>query len=174
MSLRERAEILEREAEQTDDRDLWVVTSDAWHEAGDRARAWYAFLRSRGYPNRRSITADRARTIVDTLITMPEQLTSDDVDRAIVLRSELEVYNFVTTQPERYFTYYDYDGNVGTFIGAPIGTIIHKGRTVRPFKSGGRIQHVIVRAINGFEYRGTCAVEHGTYCRLRRAKPWLR
>ena len=169
---RERAEDLEREAETTDDHDLWAVVSDAWEEDGNRARAWYAFLRSRGQPNR-IITSERAEILGRTLAAMPERPTRDDDDRANRLRSELEVYDFLTKQPERYFAYHLDDGNIVTFMSDRLGTISRKGRIVRPFGSGGRIQHVVVRAINGFDYRGTCAVENGTYCRLRRAKPWL-
>ena len=169
---RERAEALEREAEMTDDHDLWAVVSDAREEDGDRARAWYAFLRSRGQPNR-IITSERAEIIGRTLAAMPEHPTRDDDAHTNRLRSELEVYDFLTKQPERYFAYYDDAGNITTFMGDRLGSISREGRIVRPFGSGGRIQYVVVRAINGFDYRGTCAVENGTYCRLRRAKPWL-
>lgn len=182
-----RAAALEREAERTDDPDAWVVTSDAWLEAGETSRAWYARLlsgygrhlpsgelgpglplnlisRERAFRIERALEASRA----DHIVTNEE-------------RGELELFRFVVRQPERVFAYYNSNigplvgGYVSTFMGDHLGTIVHRGQVAQPFGNPyARIQHVRVRAINGYMYRGTCAIDNGTYCKLRRADPWLR
>lgn len=91
-------------------------------------------------------------------------------------------------QPERVFAYYDANlleryrsdryvvgDGIRTFMGDYLGTVVHRGKVTRPFGNPhARIQHVRVRAINGYYYRGTCALDTGTYCKLRRAEPWFR
>ena len=188
MTPRERAEALEREAEQTDDSDTWVVASDAWLDAGDATRAWYARVRSRpryGSSVGRLITRERAEQIAHALeggsSTLPiasgwreRPLTNED-------RGALELFRFMALQPERVFAYYNpntdqYVGDdIRSFMGDYLGTVVHRGRIAHPFGNhNARIQHVHVRAINGYLYRGTCALDSGTYCKLRRADPWLR
>lgn len=87
----------------------------------------------------------------------------------------LEVYQFLFDPPDRWFAYYNMDrvgGLITSFAADVLGRIESIGSARRPFGRGGQIRSVRVRAINGFHYNGTCAVEHGTYCRLRRGKPW--
>lgn len=185
---RERAEALEREAEHTDDPDTWLVASDAWLEADNDTRAWYARLRS-GYGRHLRgaelgpglpislIGSERAAAIVRALATVPN-------DPGVVTNEErgaLELFQFVALQPERVFAYYNTQHGplvgdaISTFMGDRLGHVIHRGRVVHPFGNrNARILHVHVRAINGYNYRGTCALDSGTYCKLRRADPWLR
>ena len=189
MTPRERAEALEREAEQTDDPVTWTVASDAWLEAGDEARAWYARVRSReryGTSVGRLISRARADEIARTL-EMYSPLRPSRHRVTNEERGALELFQFMAYQPPRVFAYYDAiddprgstsfhvgDG-IRTFVGDYLGTVVHRGKVTRPFGNPhARIQHVHVRAINGYIYRGTCALDSGTYCKLRRADPWLR
>lgn len=185
MSPRDRAEALEREAEQTGDLDTWAVASDAWLEAGNETRAWYARLRSRelyGTSTSKLITRAHAENIARALETYR---TSHRV--ANEERGALELFQFMAHQPKRVFAYYDpvedprgatsffVGDGIRTFVGDYLGTVVHRGQVTRPFGNPhARIQHVRVRAINGYIYRGTCALDSGTYCKLRRADPWLR
>ena len=188
----ERAENLEREAEHTGDPDTWIVASDAWLEAGDATRAWYARLRSdvgrypRGWSNTGPlgpglplslIGRERAAEIARAIATVPNEpgvVTNEE-------RGALELFRFVALQPERVFAYYSPNtgllvgDDIRTFMGDYLGRVVHRGRVTHPFGNRhARIQHVQVRAINGYDYRGTCALDTGTYCKLRRADPWLR
>ena len=183
MSPRDRAEALEREAERLvieggpqEESDMWVVASDAWSEAGDAARAWYARVRSREpYGTNHLVSRWRADEIARAL-QMDLHVTNDE-------RGALELFRFMALQPERVFAYYstNTDGSttvgddIHTFMGDHLGVVVHRGRIAHPFGNrNARIQHVLVRAINGYLYRGTCALDSGTYCKLRRADPWLR
>ena len=172
-----RAAALEREAEDTDEPDAWTVTSDAWLEAGQAERAWYARLRAHYGPGLHLITRGRAYEIeraLETVPNVPLVVTNEE-------RGELELFHFMALQPERVFAYYsDLTGahvgdDIRTFMGDYLGRVVHRGRVTHPFGNrNARIQHVHVRAINGYNYRGTCAIDSGTYCKLRRAAPWLR
>ena len=169
---RERAEALEREAEQTNDPDTWIVASDAWFEAGNPSHAWYARLRSRE-PYGSSMSRLIARARAEGIARAHENVSNDE-------RGALELFLFMTRQPDRLFAYHDGIGGthvgdgIRTFIGDYLGTVVHRGRVTRPFRNEARIQHVRVRAINGYNYYGTCALDRGNYCKLRRGGPWLR
>ena len=172
-----RAAALEREAERTDEPDAWTVASDAWLEAGQVARSWYARLRGRTDPSDNLplslISRERAFEIERALETY-RTVTNEE-------RGALELFRFVALQPERVFAYYNPNtgllvgDDIRTFVGDYLGRVVHRGRVTHPFGNRhARIQHVQVRAINGYIYRGTCALDSGTYCKLRRADPWLR
>lgn len=82
-------------------------------------------------------------------------------------RSDIEVYEFLNDPPSRYFAYYDNDlRKITNWMGVKLGAIIDRGS---PWTSnmGDRRVNVVVRAINGREYVGTCFLTSGTYCRLR-------
>jgi hypothetical protein len=80
--------------------------------------------------------------------------------------SELEVYEFMTSPPERLFAYYNKElTEIHNWMGVRLGRIIWRGHERR--QMGGKL--VSVRAIgeNGRTYVGTCNMTGGTYCKLR-------
>lgn len=180
----------------TNDPATWAVVGDAWEEL-EPHRAWYAFLRSRGYA-RHIVTRLRAAELEHVIqryeaspgIPAREidfgfgSLSNDDLEEldargANKFRGQLELFKFMTEQPKSVYAYSGYGtalaaDNVVTFMGDGIGRIVRRGKITRPFGRGGQIQSVGVVGTNGFNYSGTCAVENGTYCKLRRGKPWLR
>lgn len=185
MTRRERAEALEREAERFNNLEMWTVASDAWLEAGDPTRAWYARLRARepfGTTVTRLITRQRAEEIAQKLETYRTSHGVRNEDRGA-----LELFRFMALQPDRLYAYYDpiedqrgpssfhVGDGIRTFVGDYLGTVVHRGRITHPFGNpNARLLHVRVRAINGYIYRGTCSLDGGTYCKLRRGGPWLR
>lgn len=181
---------LNAEREQTDA--AWLVAADAWEEAGDPDAVRFALLRqprllgprplltrataarfSRGGPQRSGLDA--------------EHLSNEQ-------QSALERFEFVRSPPATLFTYYsdDFDPHrsrmgigarpfarlptIHTFMSEPLGLITGYGQVRRAFNRSGssRIVSVTVRAINGYAYHGTCQLDTGTYCRLKRGKPWLK
>ena len=180
MTPRERAALLEREAEHTDDPATWAVAGDAWLEVGDPTRAWYTRVRSRepyGTSVGRLITRAHAEDIAHVLETdrLASGVTNGD-------RAALELFRFMALQPDRVFAYYATNDDwfsvgdaIRTWMGDYLGTVVHRGQVTRPFGNPhARVQHVRVRAINGYIYSGTCALDSGNYCKLKRGKPWLR
>ena len=97
----------------------------------------------------------------------------------------LEYFDFMTRQPDRLFAYHEGAG-LRTFAGNLLATLYTRGATRRVGGYGGgsapsdlrgrtgtAIQHVVFRGENGFYYHGTCNLETGSYCRLRRGKAWF-
>ena len=98
--------------------------------------------------------------------------------------SKLEVFQFALSPPDHLFGYYDREPSaidqsprsapnmIRTFASDPLGRVVEVGgmRNAR----GTRLRHVMVKAINGWYYRGWCNLTTGTYCRLKKTKyPWL-
>ena len=84
-------------------------------------------------------------------------------------RGQLEVYEFMTNPPDKFYAFYSDDmRHIKTFMGEIIGDIVHRGAERRPM--GGRVVSVRVRGINGATYAGTCNMSSGTYCLLKRTK----
>lgn len=173
------AHALMREAERGSEPATWAIASDAWSAIGEDKLAWYAFVRSKGYGGR-TISHAKAEELRDWLRDFeayPRDGAARSADvwaQANIVKGQLEVFEFMTTQPERWFAYAMEGDRVGNWLSAPMGRTIRRGKPSRPFGTGGRIERVRVRADNGFDYVGTCAVENGTYCKLRRSTPWLR
>lgn len=99
--------------------------------------------------------------------------------------ARLYLHDFVREPPARLFGYWErppssddrirglFDANrLRTFNNDVLGTITTVGARRRA--RGTLIVNVTVRAVNGFLYHGTCNLETGTYCKLRRGKSWLR
>lgn len=193
------AESAEAHAEQVDTSDAWLVAADAWELAGQPNRARFAILRQAEY-NPNVITSAQAAEIrrkIDewnaaerALSQSGSRRASYEEDRAAIRRSlgfpypsneeigDLQIYEFLREPPDRLFAYHEIDRPpigtraIRTYNGGLLGTIMELGRITRPYET--RLQHVRVRAINGFMYHGTCNLDTGTYCKLRRGKAWLR
>lgn len=105
--------------------------------------------------------------------------------------AEIEMFRFIIDPPLQWFTYRlskhrrewepaSSRGVVGTWTGQPLGEIVAEGKPRVPFSASksyygrgpGRISSVRVRAINGYDYVGTCAHDSGDYCKLRRSTSW--
>ena len=113
---------------------------------------------------------------------------SAGVDREVwdAERGALVSFDFMTHQPDRVFAY-DEDGRLTTFNGDLLATLYSRGavrrvggtgggsapRGRRMFSDGAEIQSAVFRGENGFYYHGTCNLETGSYCRLRRGKAWF-
>lgn len=96
----------------------------------------------------------------------------------------LELYEFMTNPPDKYFLYVKQDKNprpIGstlpdgiatTWTGDKLGTIFFGKayRTRSPF--GGVVERIPVRvhAVNGFQYAGTYYASTGNYARVKRVK----
>jgi hypothetical protein len=81
-------------------------------------------------------------------------------------RQSLEVYDFVTNPPERYFVYIDEKTREATaWPGAVLGTVTF-GREYRGNLRDTRVP-IRVKAINGKMYHGTYFKSAGDYARLR-------
>lgn len=196
----EAAESAEQYAEETQSDDAFLVAHDAWLEAGDPERAWFMLLATKRHWLERPgppfvLPADRVAVAQIAARLEQWEATRDDLrvrgpmtdeiidridERAGTSRptnaelSRLEVWRFLRFQPREAFGYVDRGGVIRTFANDLLATIVTRGATVRPYGRGARIQHVSVAAINGYYYSGTCAVENGNYCKLRRRRPWLR
>ena len=198
----------ERFAEDANDPDAWLVAADAWEEAGEPTYAWYARLRASGraahmFPRRiaddireREVRYNTAREEFDPQRFRRGGGYSQEEVAEIERRAGgprptnsqlgmMELFDFMTTQPERLFAYHD-DAALRTFAGDLVGTLYTRGATRRVGGYGGgsapsnlrgrtgtAIQHVVFRGENGFYYHGTCNIETGSYCRLRRGKAWF-
>lgn len=96
----------------------------------------------------------------------------------------LELYEFMTNPPDKYFLYVRLDKNphpIGldlpdgiatTWTGDKLGTIFlgKASRTYTP--SGGLVERIPIRvhALNGFQYAGTYYASAGDYARVKRVK----
>jgi len=84
-------------------------------------------------------------------------------------RSALEVFDFVTNPPDKYFLYInEKNATATTWTGNVLGNVSF-GREYRD-SFGGRRVPVTVRAINGRTYRGTYFKSSGDYARIKAAK----
>ena len=192
------AEQMELHAEQVDTNDAWLIAADAWEEASRPDRARFAFVRQPRLIDRvytPVITGAQAAIVRHRLRTWDEvaerlfrrgglsQSEVEEINRiANTTRpnnnelSEFEIYEFLRDAPTSLFAYYSTaaeGGSIHTFDGDMLGPIISRGQTSRrAFGRGPILRHVTVRTINGFFYHGRCNLETGTYCRLKRGKPW--
>lgn len=166
--------------------DAWEVAADAWEDVGktdlrEEVRSLRAGYEQFKDVRRRYDMYEEARRRFDPRRYergggySPEEV--QQIERMGGRRptdnemGRLEIFEFLVHPPERYFAYYD-DGfrYIQTWMGGVLGTIISKGREHRPM--GGRVVSIRARAINGYTYVGSCNLSSGTYCKLRRSKPW--
>ena len=183
------AESAEAHAERVDTSDAWLVAADAWELAGQPERARFAILRQAKY-NPNVITNDEAADIRQRMDAWNAQwrgrrslsaAEQEQIKRRLGFDrpsneeiGELELYSFLRDPPTHLLTYPRDDGHIITFGGQILGRITHRGRSSRVFGRGPRLEHVTVRAINGYWYSGTCNRETGDYCKLKRGKAWLK
>jgi len=98
--------------------------------------------------------------------TLPYSPTNDE-------RGQMEVYEFVTDIPKKYFAYVHCEGErpiaITTWPGDNLGMIIGRGL---PYYSnmGDKRVNIRVKAINGREYTGIYFQSAGDYCRLKICK----
>jgi hypothetical protein len=84
-------------------------------------------------------------------------------------RSALEVFDFVTNPPDKYFLYVNETNRTATtWTGDVLGQVSF-GREYRD-SFGGRRVPITVRAINGRKYHGTYFKSAGNYARIKMAK----
>ena len=180
------AESAEAYARQVNTDAAWLVAADAWEETGDLTRARRMLLHqpSFGEETRRRLDAWEDASAEWQARTqhrggfLPEHIreigrlagTPRPTNDQIAI---LQLADFLRNPPERLFGYYNGD-RITDFVGNEVGTITRRGGATRAYGRGPRLQHVTVHAINGFMYSGTCNLETGTYCKLRRGKAWLR
>lgn len=184
------AESAEAHAKRVNTDAAWQVAADAWEIAGNMRRARHATLRQPGFGSetRRRLAAWQAAerefwrkdqrfrrgglSREEVLIIDRAAGTTRPTNEEI---SELEVADFLRDPPLHLFAYYSDDSDLITnFMGAPLGEITRRGARSRAFGRGTFLQHVTVTAINGYYYSGTCNLETGTYCKLKRGKVWRR
>ena len=180
----------EAHAERENTNDAWTVAADAWEQAGDIERARFATLRSPKY-GLDVISPDRADRIDKLLSGSKRTPRIESIHRHAALARAIDVYRFVRRPPRNVFAYYrDLVPGRRTTLGVieanpPVvvfGTggklgVIRKTGTVRHAynrATSPRIVSVTVLAINGYWYNGTCNLDTGTYCSLKRGKPWLK
>jgi hypothetical protein len=99
----------------------------------------------------------------------PEEKPADVPNVTNDERSALEVFEFCTNPPEKYFLYIsDANRTATTWTGDALGNVLF-GREYRDNFGGKRVP-VTVRAINGHTYHGTCFKSSGNYARIKAAK----
>ena len=172
---------LHAEREQTDA--AWLVAADAWEQAGDLDAARFALLRQPSLLGGRPLLT---RATAERFMRGGRQRSGTDAEHlSNEQQSALERFEFVRNPPQALFAYYSrtllplrssLDATVGTFTGEPLGVITGYGEVRYAFnrRDSSRIVSVTVQAINGYDYYGTCQLDTGTYCKLKRGKPWLR
>lgn len=128
------------------------LTAKAKLEAYDQAaNAWMTANKTNGIPS-------------EVCATFPH---ADEVDN--VLRSEIEVYEFINNIPDKYFLYIsEIRKEATTWTGQRLGDIKF-GREYRDNFGGKRVP-VTVNAINGRKYHGTYYKSAGDYARVKIAK----
>lgn len=83
--------------------------------------------------------------------------------------SALEVYEFCSDIPDRYFLYIRHEtGEAITFGGDLLGSVLF-GREWQS-NMGDRRVPITIKAINGYTYYGTYYKDAGDYARVKRAK----
>ena len=99
----------------------------------------------------------------------PEDKPADVPDVTNEERSALEVFEFCTNPPEKYFLYINREKqSATTWTGDLLGQVSF-GREYRD-NFGGRRVPVTVRAINGLTYHGTYYKSSGDFARIRQSK----
>ncbi len=132
------------------------------YEAARRGFDPKRFQRGGGYT-----PADEKRITEAAGVTRP---TNEEMSR-------LEIYEFVTAPPERYFLYVqETTKKATTFMGDVLGDITLGRRYKAPsfgsaYTASERVP-VSIRAINGYTYSGTYYASSGSYARVKRGKPW--
>ena len=108
--------------------------------------------------------ARNGRTVLspEDLKTMPEQPTADEI-------SSIEVYEFITNPPDKYFLYVDAKKNIVTTW---TGEVLGKCYLGRKYKSNMKDvrQSIDVYAINGKKYFGIYYTSAGDYARIKLCK----
>jgi hypothetical protein len=96
----------------------------------------------------------------------PEDKPSNIPDVTNDERSALEVFDFITNPPEKYFLYINEANRTATtWTGDVLGQVSF-GREYRD-NFGGRRVPITVRGINGRTYHGTYFKSSGDYARIR-------
>jgi hypothetical protein len=166
-------------AERVETASAWRVVEDAWEEAGRPELAHYALARR--------VLVDKQPSDLSPILTFQEaeeirtRLRSEFDRPSRIHLSRFEVYNFLRTQPDQLFAYYDAGfARIRTAGGDFLGLVTKKSKPFRPFYPGRRrvrsdrlVRRVLVRGINGYWYNGTCDIEAGNFCHLDRAAPWI-
>jgi hypothetical protein len=99
----------------------------------------------------------------------PEDKPADVPNVSNEERSALEVFEFVTNPPDKYFLYIrEEDRTATTWTGDKLGNVLF-GREYRD-NFGGRRVPITVRGINGKTYHGTYYKSSGNYARIRAKK----
>ena len=99
----------------------------------------------------------------------PEDKPGDVPDVTNEERSALEVFEFCTNPPDKYFLYINRDKqSATTWTGDLLGHVSF-GREYRDNFGGIRVP-VTVRAINGLTYHGTYYKSSGDFARIRQSK----
>lgn len=87
--------------------------------------------------------------------------------------SAIEVYEFATNPPDKYFLYVDLPKQVvTTWTGELLGKIMSTGKTHRSNLGDVRVP-IRIKAINGKEYHGTFYKSAGDYARIEMYKESL-
>ena len=99
----------------------------------------------------------------------PEDKPSHVPDVTNDERSSLEVFDFVTSPPDRYFLYIDDQKRTATtWTGETLGQVL-LGCEYRDNFGGKRVP-VTVYAVNGYVYHGTYYRSAGNYARVKASK----
>jgi len=81
-------------------------------------------------------------------------------------RSQVEVYEFETSPPDRYFLYVQEDKGIATTFPGDVLGYIGLGRSYRSNFGDERVQ-ITIAAINGCIYHGTYYKSAGSYARVK-------
>lgn len=115
------------------------------------------------FPNKCSFTPQE-------MDQLPPRPTNDEL-------AQLEVYDWITNPPEKYFTYVtevrNVPASIGTWTSLPLGIVTDYGRVVTCYTpSGGQYQkqHITVKGTNGYDYQGWYYCSTGTYARIKRIR----
>jgi hypothetical protein len=84
-------------------------------------------------------------------------------------RSALEVFEFCSNPPDKYFLYVNQDNKAATTWTGDLLGHVRFGREYRD-NFGGKRQPVWIRGINGKHYHGTYFKSSGNFARIRQSK----
>lgn len=136
-----------------------MITQDQANEIAAREKqlqAWIDTIRSKnGWASYKP--EDKPANIPD--------VTNDE-------RSSLEVFNFVTNPPDRYFLYINEERFIATtFTGEKLGSVSFGREYQSPgFYRGSKRVPVTIKGINGRTYYGTYFKSAGNYARVKMSK----
>jgi hypothetical protein len=102
----------------------------------------------------------------------PEDKPADVPDVTNEERSSLEVFDFVSNPPDKYFLYINEDNRTATTWTGDVLGRVSLGCEYRD-NFGGRRVPVTIHAINGRVYHGTYYKSSGNYARIRASKVQL-